>query len=152
MPVGQAEPKNETRELVNNLFTKGSHHNKVSIIFTVQCLFRGPAMREISLNASQTVAFVNNRDMTYLQHLGTQLFPPGQKGAAFITSCMEQVKKEPYSFLWIEHSATVETGAFQFRSQVMRGEENKFFIPKRNVKEIDPEKVTESKPLNLAVK
>lgn len=147
--TGAGKSKMATRELVSNLFTKGSHHKKVSIIFTVQSVFRGQYMRELSLNATQTVAFNNNRDMTHLRSLGAQLFPPGHDGAPFISACMLKIKKDDHGYLWIEHGSKVKPG-FQFRTDVFKEDDNRFFVPKLDLSCIDPAMVTDSKPLNRA--
>jgi hypothetical protein len=138
----------ETRTWMGNMFTKGSHHTKVSIIFTVQNLFRGSYMREISLNASQTVAFNNPRDMGALRALGTQLFPPECKGSAFITACMSEIRTRRYGYLWIDHPAMVESTSLQFRTSVLRGEDQEYFVHKDSLDDVDPSTVTSSKPLN----
>lgn len=145
--TGAGKNRMASRELVSNLFTKGSHHKKVSIIFTVQSLFRGPYMRELSLNATQTVSFNNNRDMTHLRSLGTQLFPPGHDGAAFISACMLKIKKDDHGYLWIEHGSKVKPG-FQFRTDVFKEDKNRFFVPKLDLGCIEPATVTDSKPLS----
>lgn len=135
------------REMMNELFTRGSHHKKVSVIFTVQSLFRGPNMREISLNASQTVAFNNNRDKTYLRSLGTQLFPAGNNGAAFISACMGDISKEHFGYLFIDHGSFVKPG-YQFKSNVLKEQEQKYYVPYRDLRHIDLSQVTDSKPLD----
>ena len=55
----------ETNETVANLFTKGSHHRNVSVLFLVQNLFpKNKFARTISLNAHYMVLFKNPRDAT----------------------------------------------------------------------------------------
>ena len=46
-----------------NLFTKGSHHKNISIIFITQNLFyKGSITRDLSLNTNYIVIFKNPRD------------------------------------------------------------------------------------------
>lgn len=67
---------NETDERVSNLFTKGSHHKRVSVIYIVQNLFgKNKHMRTISLNAHYVVLFKNPRDASQATHLGKQMYP-----------------------------------------------------------------------------
>lgn len=150
--TGRGVSKQETREFVMDMFTKGSHHNKVSIIFTVQNLFSGPNMRAISLNASQTVLFNNNRDVTHVRTLGTQLLGAGENGAPFLTACMAQVKKETYGYLWIEHSAKVDSEAYQFRTHILKDEnedkQQQYFVPAKALDDVNTALVTASRPLN----
>ena len=55
---------------VVDLFTKGSHHKNISVIFITQNLFhQGRGMRDISLNANYIVVFKNPRDRAQIQHL-----------------------------------------------------------------------------------
>jgi len=55
---------------VIDLFSKGSHHKNLSVIFITQNLFhqyRG--MQDISLNSNYIVVFKNPRDRAQIQHL-----------------------------------------------------------------------------------
>jgi len=53
----------EKNEDVANLFTKGSHHRNVSVMFMTQNLFyKNRHMRTISLNALYMILFKNPRD------------------------------------------------------------------------------------------
>ena len=59
-----------------NLFTRGSHHRNLSILYLVQNIFdKGSAMRGVNLNAQYIVAFKNARDRMQLVTLGKQMFP-----------------------------------------------------------------------------
>lgn len=60
--------------VVADLFSKGSHHHSLSIMFITQNLFhRG--QREISLNSNYIVVFKNPRDMSQIQFLARQVCP-----------------------------------------------------------------------------
>ena len=53
----------ETNDDVANLFTKGSHHRKVSVMFLTQnLLYKNRHMRTISLNSHYMILFKNPRD------------------------------------------------------------------------------------------
>ena len=59
-----------------NLFTKGSHHNNLSVIFMTQNIFhQGRDQRDISLNAQYIVIFRNLRDRAQIRHLARQVSP-----------------------------------------------------------------------------
>ena len=66
----------ETGVAISNLFTKGSHHNRLSVIYIVQNLFgKNKYMRTISLNSHYLILFKNPRDATQSTHLGKQMYP-----------------------------------------------------------------------------
>jgi len=55
----------ETNETVANLFTKGSHHRNVSVVYLAQNFFpKNKFVRTMSLNARYMVFFKNSRDAT----------------------------------------------------------------------------------------
>ena len=58
----------ETNETVVNLFTKGSHHRNVSVMYLAQNLFpKNKFARTMSLNAHYMVLFKNPRDASSLR-------------------------------------------------------------------------------------
>ncbi len=63
-------------DIVQDIFTKISHHRFCSCFLLLQNLFaQGKAMRTISLNSKFITVFRNPRDAFQLQILGRQLFP-----------------------------------------------------------------------------
>ena len=59
-----------------HLFTKGSHHMNVSVIFISQNLFhKGSQIRTISLNCHYIILMKNPRDKQQIQCLQKQAFP-----------------------------------------------------------------------------
>jgi len=73
-----SELGNDTR--LSNLFTKGSHHRNISIIFIVQNLFhQGKEMRNIHLNSHYLVLFKSPRDKSQVIHLAKQILPGKNK-------------------------------------------------------------------------
>ena len=74
-----------------NLFTRGSHHGNLSVIYIVQNLFhQGKGRRSISLNSHQQVLFKNPRDKLQVLTLAKQMYP-GQTDF-FLNQCEEAVK------------------------------------------------------------
>jgi hypothetical protein len=62
-------------EAVCDLFTKGSHHRKVSVFFLTQNVFhQGTKCRDISLNAKYLVALKNVRDRYQFSFLARQVY------------------------------------------------------------------------------
>ena len=69
-----AECANDKR--LTMLFTKGSHHLNLSVIFITQNLFyKGSQIRDVSLNSQYLILFKNRRDLSQIMHLGRQLYP-----------------------------------------------------------------------------
>uniref|UniRef100_A0ABD2VU05 Uncharacterized protein n=1 Tax=Trichogramma kaykai TaxID=54128 RepID=A0ABD2VU05_9HYME len=65
---------------VLDLFTKGSHHKNLSIIFITQNVFhQGAKQRDLSLNTKYMVLFKNPRDKSQIRHLAQQVFPEDPK-------------------------------------------------------------------------
>jgi len=72
----------ETNDDVANLFTKGSHHRNVSVMFLTQNLFyKNRHMLTISLNSHYMVLFKNPRDAGQFSVLVRQMYPSGFKFA-----------------------------------------------------------------------
>lgn len=59
---------------MEELFTRGSHHYNISVIFIVQNLFaQGKSSRSISLNTHVNVLFNNPRDVQQITRFGSQI-------------------------------------------------------------------------------
>ena len=59
-----------------NLFTLGSHHRNLSVIYIVQNLFhQGKGTCSISLNSPYLVLFKNSRDKLQILILAKQMYP-----------------------------------------------------------------------------
>ena len=70
MDVAMKEPA------IMSIFTEGSHHRNVSVIFLSQNIFhQGKHSRTMSLNVQYMVLFKNARDQSQIQTLARQMFP-----------------------------------------------------------------------------
>lgn len=87
------------------IFTKGSHHLKVNVIFIVQNLFwKNPHARTISLNSTYMVLFRNPRDKSIISHFAKQFDPTNAK---MIKKIYAEATADPYSYLIFDlHQAT----------------------------------------------
>lgn len=66
---------NQLNKDVSDLFTKGSHHLNVSVIFILQNVFhQSPVMRNISLNSHYMILLKNPRDRAQVRHHAQQLY------------------------------------------------------------------------------
>jgi len=83
---------------VANLFTKGSHHRNVSVVFLVQNLFhKNKHVRTISLNSQYMVLFKNPRDASQFASLARQMYP---NRSAFAVEAYKDATQQPYSYLF----------------------------------------------------
>ena len=89
-----------------NLFTRGSHHRNLSVIYIVQNLFhQGKGSRSISLNSHYLVLFKNPRDKLQILTLAKQMYP-GQTDL-FLNQYEEAVKR-PFGYLLIDLKTTTQ--------------------------------------------
>ena len=83
-----------------NLFTSGSHHRNLSVIYIVQNLFhQEKGSRSISLNSHYLVLFKNPRDKLQILPLARQMYP-GQMD--FFLNQYEEAVKRPFGYLLID--------------------------------------------------
>ena len=83
-----------------NLFTKGSHHLNISVIFILQNIFhQGKMMRTISLNTHYFFLMKNVRDKSQIMSLGRQLYPYNLK---HFLEAFQDATSEPYSYIRID--------------------------------------------------
>lgn len=85
---------------LTTLFTKGSHHLNLSVIFITQNFFhRGSQIREVTLNAHYLVLCKNRRDLSQISHLGKQLYPRNVK---FFQEVFEDATRNAYGYLFLD--------------------------------------------------
>ena len=65
---------------VADLFTKGSHHRNLTVIYLVQNVYnQGKSQRTISLNSHYSVVFSNGRDASQFRTMAYQICPNNGK-------------------------------------------------------------------------
>jgi hypothetical protein len=85
---------------ISDLFTKGSHHRNLSIIYIVQNIFHhGKEMRNISLNAHYIVLFKSPRDKQQISMLARQV--NAGKVQEFMRS-YEDATRRPHGYLMLD--------------------------------------------------
>jgi len=111
------ELKND--ENIKNLFTKGSHHMRISVIFITQNIFsQEKAMRTISLNSQYIVILKGIRLTQQVSILGNQIFPGKSKKFLEI---FKDATKNPFSYLLVDlHPASNDE--FRLRTNIFREE------------------------------
>jgi hypothetical protein len=106
---------------IADLFTKGSHHRNLSIIYTVQNIFhQGKEMRNISLNAHYIVLFKSPRDK---QPMLARQVNPG-KVQEFMGS-YEDATSRPHGYLMLDLKPTTDDQQ-RLKTNVLPGEIAKF--------------------------
>lgn len=92
----------EADERVTKLFTKGSHHLNLSVMFLVQNLFHGANKehRTISLNTQYLIVMKNPRDGRQIEYLANQMYP-GQ--SHFLREAFADATRDtPHSYLMLD--------------------------------------------------
>ena len=85
---------------VSELFTKGSHHRNISVIYIVQNLFHNAKQhRTISLNTQYMVLFKNPRDSSQIMHLARQMFP---NDPAYLQNVYIDATSPPFGYLFVD--------------------------------------------------
>lgn len=119
----------EADEHVVDLFTKGSHHYNLSVIFIMQNLFnQGKGRRDISLNSHYIVCFKNPRDRQQILHLSKQVYPENPK---FIQEAYNDATRIPYGYLLFDLTQSTPD-KYRFRTSIFKSDlpSNIIYIPK----------------------
>jgi hypothetical protein len=107
---------------IADLFTKGSHHRNLSIIYIVQNIFhQGKEMRNISLNAHYIVLFKSLRDKQQICMLARQINPG--KVQEFMS--YEDATSRPHGYLMLDLKPTTDDQQ-RLKTNVLPGEIAKF--------------------------
>lgn len=108
-----AESSNNT--MIANLFTKTSHHQRISVILLTQNIFhKGSHTRDISLNAKYIILFKSPRDKAQASYLCRQIYPENSRS---LTDIYKEATEKPYSYLLIDLTQTAND-LIRFRSDL----------------------------------
>lgn len=106
------ESQNKT---MASLFTKGCHHQNISVIFITQNIFhQSKYARDISLNFSHLVIMNNPRDRLQFQHLARQLYPENSRT---LSNIYRDITQEPFSYIYIDLNQNTHP-LLRFRSDI----------------------------------
>lgn len=90
----------ESNDEIKSLFTVGSHHNNISVIFIVQNIFnQGKHFRTLSLNTHYITLFNNARDQTQVHNLARQMYP---KKSKFLIEAYEDAVEPDYGYILLD--------------------------------------------------
>lgn len=96
----QMHTAGRTKQLVE-LFTKGSHHRNLSVVYIVQNLFdQGRSMRTVSINSHYIVLFKSPRDQRQIMTLAQQCHP---QNPAFIVQAFQEATSIPFGYLVLDY-------------------------------------------------
>lgn len=100
---------------VTNLFTRESHHRKITIVLILQDLFSYGKQRKTFLrNSHYLVLFKTPLDKSSIYTIAQRIMP---KKIRLFMSIFETATKKPYSYLFIDGRADTPEGA-RFRSNI----------------------------------
>ena len=112
---------------ISKLFTQGSHHCNLSVVYIVQNLFhQSKESRTISLNCHYIVLFKNPRDRSQIVHLAKQMYPGQTK---FMVEAYTDATRQPYSYLFIDLNLNCPE-EYRLRTNIFPGEEMFAYVPK----------------------
>lgn len=117
----------ETNKEIANIFTKGSHHRNISVIFLMQNLFhKNQHIRTISLNSHYMVLFKNPRDASQFSNLARQMYP---KTSKFAVEAYKDATRQPYSYLLVDLRPEQDED-LRLRTNIFPGETHYVYVPK----------------------
>jgi len=111
---------------VSELFTKGSHHRNITVVYIVQNVFdKGKAHRTISLNSHYIILFKNPRDQGQIRALAQQVFPTQVKE---FMSAFQEATEGPHGYLLLDlHPLTPEN--LRVRTKIFQNEVLEIYTP-----------------------
>lgn len=121
---------NETNSDIVDLFTKGSHHFNVSIMYVTQNIFnQGKGRRTISLNAHYIVAFKNPRDRIQIQTLSRKVRPDNNR---YIQEAYKDATDEAFGYLLFDLKQSTPD-LYRYRTKIFPSDNpsNVVYIPKK---------------------
>ena len=110
---------------ITSLFTKGSHHRNLSIVYIMQNLFdQQKEHRTISLNSHYLVIFKNPRDGSQIVHLAKQMYPGKTH---YLRQAFALATRQPHGYLLIDLKQATPEG-MQLRSHIFPGESQEVYV------------------------
>ena len=108
-----------------DLFTRGSHHMGVSVLYLTQNLFPpGKLSRTISLNSHYMLIFRNPRDSLGVSTLAKQMFP---RCTDYLLEAYGDATSKPYGYLLIDcHQLTPD--CMRLRTNILPGERQVAYV------------------------
>ena len=110
---------------ISSLYTKGSHHRNLSVIYIVQNLFdQHKEHRTISLNAHYLVIFKNPRDGSQIVHLAKQMYPGKTH---YVRQAFALATRKPHGYLVVDLKQTTPEG-MRLRSHIFPSDQQEVLV------------------------
>ena len=110
-------------ERMTRLFSVGSHHKNLSIVFIIHNLFhQGREMRNMGLNSHYIILLKNPRDSQQIATLARQIYPADWR---FLVEAYEEATSEPHGYLVLDlkpdtpDMLRIRTAIFPHESQIV---------------------------------
>ena len=112
-------------ERMSDMFTKGSHHRGISVMYLTQNLFPpGKQSRTISLNSHYMIVFKNPRDSLGISTLARQMFP---NNSNYLLESFQDATSKPHGYLLMDlHQLTPEN--MRLRTNILPHEQQVAYI------------------------
>ena len=119
----------EADDRVAQLFTKGSHHKNISIVFLTQNIFHSSIYnRTMNLNSHYIVLFKNPRDVGPVGYIGRQMF--AKRGAQFLSDSFEDATSRSYGYLFLDLKSNTDQ-QLRVRTNIFPDESPQYvYLPK----------------------
>ena len=86
---------------LSKLFTKGSHHRNLTVLYLVQNVFnQSKSQRTVSLNSHYNVVFRNRRVVSQFRTLAYQMCPDN---ARWLLDAFKCATRRPHEYLILDH-------------------------------------------------
>lgn len=117
----------EVDDRVSQIFTKGSHHLNISVMFLTQNLFfNNKHSRTMNLNSQYLILFKNPRDAGQISYLARQMFPGKSK---FLVDSFKDATSRPYGYLFLDLKADTDDN-LRVRANILPDETHYVYLPK----------------------
>lgn len=111
----------------SQIFTKGSHHRNISVVFLTQNLFHGSKhTRTMNLNTHYLIIFKNPRDAMQISHVGRQMYPGKSQ---FLVEAFRDATKRPYGYLFIDMKPDTDE-KLRILSDIFPDDKTVVYLPK----------------------
>ena len=113
----------DSKQLLD-LFTKGSHHRNLTVIFLVQNMyFQGKSMRTATINTQYQIIFKSPRALTQIKRMGYEYF----ENKNFFPAAFKDATSKPFSYVLLDvHPQSEEDGLV--RAPIFDDERNYVYI------------------------
>jgi hypothetical protein len=111
---------------MTNLFTKGSHHRNITIVYLVQNFYeKNKNQRTLTLNAQYIILFKNPRGNLQAAKFGAEMYPHHARGFAALYA---EATTNEHTYILIDNRPSTPE-CMRIRSHILPGEEQYVYVP-----------------------